>query len=91
MNSTIDSERVAQMPKFLQNFSVSGKLNLLATVPCVAALLITCLAIAGYEVIAFRSGLVEDLSVTAESVAYSSSAALTFFVMRRGRHVFSAR
>jgi hypothetical protein len=67
-----------QMPKVLMNLSVRRKLALLAIVPCVAALLITCLAIGGYEVLAFRSGVVEDLSATAESIAYSSSAALAF-------------
>jgi len=78
MYATKDSERAAQMPKVLQNLSVRRKLDLLATVPCVAALLITCLAIGGYEVVAFRSGVVDDLSATAESIAYSSSAALAF-------------
>jgi two-component system, sensor histidine kinase and response regulator len=78
MYATKDSERVAQMPKVLLNLSVRQKLALLATVPCVAALLITCLAIAAYEVVAFRSGVVEDLAATAESIAYSSSAALAF-------------
>src|SRR5579862_2428319 len=71
-------ERATPMPKVLQNLSVRRKLALLAIVPCVAALLITCLAIGGYEVLAFRSGVVEDLSATAESIAYSSSAALAF-------------
>ena len=78
MYATKDSERAARMPKVLRNLSVRRKLDLLATVPCVAALLITCLAIAGYEVVAFRSGVVEDLAATAESIAYSSSAALAF-------------
>jgi signal transduction histidine kinase/DNA-binding response OmpR family regulator/HPt (histidine-containing phosphotransfer) domain-containing protein len=71
-------EGVGQMPKVLLNLSVRRKLALLAIVPCVAALLITCLAIGAYEVLAFRSGVVEDLSATAESIAYSSSAALAF-------------
>ena len=71
-------ERMAPMPKVLQNLSVRRKLALLAIVPCVAALLITCVAMGGYDVIAFRSAVVEDLSATAESIAYSSSAALAF-------------
>jgi two-component system, sensor histidine kinase and response regulator len=78
MDSMPAGKRAAPLPKFLQNRSVGQKLSLLAIVPCIAGLLITCLAIAGYEVIAFRSGMVQDLSTTAESIAYSSSAALAF-------------
>ena len=47
MKATQDSEHVAQIPKVLQNLSLRRKLDFLATVPCVAVLLITCLAIAG--------------------------------------------
>jgi two-component system sensor histidine kinase/response regulator len=61
----------------LRDLSVRHKLALLAALPCLVALLITCSAIAGYEIIAFRSGLVDDLSTTVESIAYSSSAALS--------------
>jgi signal transduction histidine kinase/DNA-binding response OmpR family regulator/HPt (histidine-containing phosphotransfer) domain-containing protein len=64
--------------KVLRDLSVRHKLALLAMIPCLAALLITCSAIAGYEIVAFRSGVVDDLSTTAESIAYSTSAALAF-------------
>jgi two-component system, sensor histidine kinase and response regulator len=65
-------------PRPLRDLSVRHKLTLLATIPCVTALLITCIAIAGYDFFDFRAATVSDLSTTAESIAYSSSAALAF-------------
>ncbi len=66
------------VPRILRDLSVRHKLTLLATIPCVTALLITCVAIAAYDFFDFRAAAVSDLSTTAESIAYSSSAALAF-------------
>jgi signal transduction histidine kinase/DNA-binding response OmpR family regulator len=62
----------------LRDLSVRHKLTLLATIPCVAALVIACAAIAGYDFFEFRATTVSNLSTTAESLAYSGSAALAF-------------
>lgn len=62
----------------LRNLAIRRKLILVAMVPCLVALLIACLAIASYEMIVFRVSMVSELSSTADSTAYSSSAALAF-------------
>ena len=61
MISTNDRERVARLPRPLQNLPVRRKLALLATLPWVVAMLITRVATAGYEVVACRTGAVERL------------------------------
>ena len=64
--------------RFLQDRSVRLKLTLLATVPCLTALLLTCCVVALSFIYAFRAAEVAALSTTADALAYSSSAALDF-------------
>jgi len=79
---------------------VRHKLTLLATIPCLTVLLITCVPIAVYDIADFRASVVNELSTTAESIAYSSSAALAFHdkdgatqilgALRSNRHIIGA-
>ena len=62
----------------LKDLPVRRKLALLGIVPCVAALAIFYCLTTLYDVIDFRATAARDLATTADSIAYSSSAALAF-------------
>jgi signal transduction histidine kinase len=84
----------------LSRLLIRGKLFLVAMTPCLIALLFACGAIAVYEITTFRSGMIEDLSSTAESVSYLLPAAVDFNnpsaasaalqPLQAHRHVFAA-
>jgi two-component system, NtrC family, sensor kinase len=61
-----------------RNTSIRRKLTVITLLTSGVSLLLACLAFMTYEIIGFRSGMVEDLSSTAAMVADNGSAALTF-------------
>jgi PAS domain S-box-containing protein len=62
----------------LRNVPIQRKLTILTMLTSCVALLIACLAFVAYELVVFRTGMVADLSSTAEMLGDNSSAALSF-------------
>ncbi len=66
------------LSRWLRDLPIGHKLTLLAALPCLVALLIPIPLVLRHELSSARSGAVSDLQTTADSLGYSSSAALSF-------------
>jgi signal transduction histidine kinase/DNA-binding response OmpR family regulator/HPt (histidine-containing phosphotransfer) domain-containing protein len=65
------------LSKMLRNLPLRHKLSLVAALQCIVVLVIPIPLVLQHEFSSARSSLVADLSTTAESLGYSSSAALS--------------
>lgn len=65
-------------PKALANFSIKRKLTVIIMLTSTVALLLACLAFLSYELITFRSAIVQNLSTLAEVIGANCRAALVF-------------
>ena len=83
-----------------EDLSLKRKLTVINMVPAAAALFLACAAFATYEIVTFRSGMVQSLSSQAQIVGSNSASALVFrdpesaantlAALRAERHVQSA-
>ncbi|OQX28413.1 MAG: hypothetical protein BWK80_00295 [Desulfobacteraceae bacterium IS3] len=64
--------------KFFQNLSIRCKLQVIVMLISSSALVLTCTAMAFYEIVNFRQGLSDELSVLAKIVASRSASPLLF-------------
>src|SRR6266511_4244606 len=62
----------------LKDQPIRRKLTIVILLPSAAVLLLTCAAFVAYEVITFRRGLAENLTILAQITAQNSTAALRF-------------
>ena len=75
---------------FFKAASIQRKQTLIIMLTCGVALLLACIAFAGYDMITFRQAMVRDLSILAEIVGYNSTAALDFNDPRSVGEILSA-
>jgi len=64
--------------QFLRNTSIKRKQTLIIMLTSGVALLLACVAFASYEVIAFQTTMEQDLSILAEIIGNTTSAAIEF-------------
>jgi len=65
-------------PRKLRDWSISAKLRLLITSACILVIGLTCTAFVVAEWFAFKSGLLESLTVRAQILAFNAAAPLAF-------------
>jgi uncharacterized membrane protein affecting hemolysin expression len=76
--------------QFLQKTSIKRKQTLIVMLTSGVALLLACGAFATYEVMAFRTAMVQNLSTLAEIIGNNSSAALDFSDPKAAKETLSA-
>jgi two-component system, NtrC family, sensor kinase len=76
--------------KFLQNTSIKCKQALIVVLTSGVALTFACLAFASYEVLTFRTEMVEKLSTLTEIIGNNSAAALDFSDPKSAKETLSA-
>ena len=74
----------------LNKTSIKQKQTLIIMLTCGVALLLACAAFISYEVMTFRTAMVQNLSTLAEIVANNSSAALDFSDPKAAKETLSA-
>jgi len=76
--------------RFFTRTSIKRKQTLIITLTSGAALLLACLVLGTYEILAFRQAMVSNLSTLAEIVANNSTAALDFNDPKSNQETLSA-
>ncbi len=74
----------------LRDISVKRKLTLIILFTSLSVLLLACLALAAYEMVIFRQGMAQDMSVLADVLGHNSTAALSFQDDNAARETLSA-
>ncbi len=64
-----------------RHLSIKWKLTLIIMITSAAALLLSCAAFVGYEVITFRRGMVRELSTQAEIIGSNNAGNLRFYAL----------
>ena len=72
------------------NLPIKHKLTIMTMLSCGVALLLVAVAFVSYELIVFRTTLVNELTSTARSIAYLTSVALTFQDPKEAEEVLSS-
>jgi len=76
--------------QFFRNASIKRKQTLIMMLTSGVALLLACVAFASYEVMTFRTAMVEKLSTLAEIIGNNTSAALDFSDPKAAKETLSA-
>lgn len=76
--------------QFFRNASIKRKQTLIVMLTSGLALLLACVAFASYEVMTFRTAMVQNLSTLAEIIGSNSSAALDFADPKTAKETLSA-
>src|ERR1051325_5299848 len=64
--------------RFLKNLSIRSKQNLIITLTTGVVLFLACVAFVGYDIVAFRKELVENLSALTGAIGNNCAAAIDF-------------
>ena len=76
--------------KPFRDLSIRKKLSLVILLTTCLALLLTCIGFAVYETVTFRSTMISELAILADTIGANASAALTFGDAKSGTEILAA-